>query len=211
MIMTLKSTQKDNNLLLCSGYESGYTIVQSLETGKKEWQTIYIAQSHFQPVLSIDFSPNLQTYFSCAADSVIAEHPLFKGVYKEESSWNGEETSSRKITTGHTGQQLIRVRSDGLIVATAGWDGRIRIFSTETLKELAVLIWHKQGCYAVDFASVTCDATTEGQESLNRQQKLPVYHTHSMKSIYRRETQAQSVHWIAAGSKDGKVSLWDIY
>ena len=27
----------------------------------------------------------------------------------------------------------------------------------------------------------------------------------------RRDEKAQSTHWLAAGSKDGKISLWNIY
>jgi hypothetical protein len=27
----------------------------------------------------------------------------------------------------------------------------------------------------------------------------------------QRSRKAQLTHWIAAGSKDGKISLWDIY
>jgi hypothetical protein len=46
------------------------------------------------------------------------------------------------------------VRSDGRILATGGWDTRIRIYSAKTLKEVAVLKWHKEGVYAVDFAKV---------------------------------------------------------
>ena len=209
--MTMKLIQRDNNLFLCTGYESGHTIVQTLEREKNEWDTIHVAQSHSQPVLSIGISPNLQTYFSCAADAVIAEHPLFKEEDKEQSSSYGVETYARKVTIGHTGQQLIRVRSDGRILATAGWDGRIRVYSTKTLKELAVLIWHKQGCYAVDFACVTCNVISNRQDNFDAGKKSPVHRTQSMKLIHKRETRAQSIHWIAAGSKDGKVSLWDIY
>lgn len=210
MIMTLKLRQKDNSLFLCTGYESGHTIVQILETEKNEWNTIHVAQSHCQPVLSVDTSPNLHTYYSCAADSVIAEYPLSSGE-KEESSPYDVETCIRKVTTGHTGQQQIRVRSDGQILATAGWDGRIRIYSTKSLKELAVLIWHKQGCYTVDFATVLCNAVADKQGSLDADNNSQVHHTQLTRLNNRREMQAQSIHWIAAGSKDGKVSLWDIY
>jgi WD40 repeat protein len=50
--------------------------------------------------------------------------------------------------TGHSGQQSLRVRSDGRLLVTGGWDWRIRIYSSKTLKEVAVLKWHKQGVYA---------------------------------------------------------------
>ncbi|KIW36180.1 ASTRA-associated protein 1 [Exophiala oligosperma] len=56
--------------------------------------------------------------------------------------------SSSSIKTKHAGQQGLSSRSDGKIFATAGWDARVRVYSTRTMRELAVLQWHQQGCYA---------------------------------------------------------------
>ena len=46
------------------------------------------------------------------------------------------------------------MRSDGNIFATAGWDSRVRIYSTKTMKEVACLKWHKKGVYATVFAEI---------------------------------------------------------
>lgn len=98
------------------------------------------------------------------------------------------------------------------------------------MKELAVLSWHKTGCYATAFAqtnlgdlapaprikqkepelifdsNLSAEREHEGKLALTKQQSSVVTSIQQ-----RREEQAQNTHWIAAGSKDGKVSLWDIY
>lgn len=100
------------------------------------------------------------------------------------------------------------------------------------MKELAVLSWHKTGCYATAFAqtdlgvlapapgikqkepelvsdsTLSAEREHEGELALTKQQSSSSVVTSIQQ---RREEQAQNTHWIAAGSKDGKVSLWDIY
>lgn len=72
------------------------------------------------------------------------------------------------------------------------------------MKELAVLKWHKEGCYATAFAEILDDPTkVADDDSTVAQRQLTVSQQRAVKS--------QITHWLAAGSKDGKVSLWDIY
>ena len=142
------------------------------------------------------------------------------------------------------------MRGDGLIFATAGWDARVRVYSGRTMRELAVLKWHRESCYATAFAEVagaeaatpagdgsrdveeeeeevrtgtgtgtgTTTTTTARSQALTRageaSKPSTAATTHGaarMTVSQRRERKAQTTHWIAAGSKDGKVSLWDIY
>lgn len=101
------------------------------------------------------------------------------------------------------------------------------MYSTKTLSELAVLKWHDVGCYAIAFAAVgsgsgggdggSFSATTGGSEGDKEEPSAlqggaavsRVGGELSMKD--RRIRQAKEAHWLAAGSKDGKISLWDIY
>jgi hypothetical protein len=71
------------------------------------------------------------------------------------------------------------------------------------MKELAVLKWHGEGCYAVSFAEVLDGQESEGSDRDVVKTNLTV--------AEKREEKARSTHWLAAGSKDGKVSLWEIY
>jgi WD40 repeat protein len=129
--------------------------------------------------------------------------------------------------TKHSGQQDLRIRSDGMILATAGWDCRVRVYSVQSLKELAVLKWHKEGCYAVAFANLLSPRELELERERRAQGEVgepvataeQVGRTTDLVASSRvtelvrdqRALKAMTMHWLAAGSKDGKISLWEIY
>ena len=132
--------------------------------------------------------------------------------------WNGPVSDSKPLKvaqTKHSGQQSLRVRSDGKILATAGWDSRVRVYSTKTLNELAVLKWHKEGCYAVAFAEIDPPPSLrsdDGQLLATGNEMVVAQNGLAAKTVQQeRHEKARLTHWLAAGSKDGKVSLWDIY
>ncbi|KUI54593.1 ASTRA-associated protein 1 [Cytospora mali] len=120
------------------------------------------------------------------------------------------------VNTKHSGQQSLRLRSDGRIFATAGWDSKVRVYSAKTLREVAVLKWHPVGCFAVAFAKVESSAEDtptqvkpDDDEASLETRLVPRMLEMTVKD--RRISQAKNAHWLAAGSKDGKVSLWDIF
>lgn len=66
------------------------------------------------------------------------------------------------------------------------------------MKELAVLKWHQEGCYAVAFGKVLeLEGSREDGAMVTVEE--------------RRREKVRTVHWIAGGAKDGKVSLWEVY
>ncbi|ETS73633.1 hypothetical protein PFICI_14579 [Pestalotiopsis fici W106-1] len=119
------------------------------------------------------------------------------------------------LNTKHSGQQSLQIRSDGRIFATAGWDSKVRVYSAKTMKELAVLKWHQVGCYTVTFVDMEVSATQERIEVPKNESDgestaiMPSSKDLTVKE--RRIKQAKEAHWLAAGSKDGRISLWDIY
>lgn len=121
------------------------------------------------------------------------------------------------INTKHSGQQSLHVRSDGRIFLTGGWDSKIRIYSTKTLKEVAVLKWHKEGVYAAAFGAILNDTDIDvGKETQAGDEKAITLEfsgapTGLSKLQKQREVQIQSKHWVVAGAKDGKVSLWEVF
>jgi len=194
MIMAIGLCYERDNLTILAGYESGHAVVWRQHSPSKAWQIAYMSKLHTQPVLSLAATPDRSCFYTSSADAVIASHPLA----------SVDTLVSKMVQTKHAGQQSLAVRSDGRIFATAGWDGRLRIYSTKTLKELAVLKWHKDGCYALAFATLQ-DTPNGGHEQDDTVIK------HSLTVSEQRTAKTKSTHWIAAGSKDGKVSLWDVY
>ena len=159
-------------------------------------------------------SPCRAHYITSSADANIAKHPLplersiFKTIFKP----------IKISATKHSGQQGLSYRSDGRIFATAGWDSAIRVYSGKTLKEVAVLKWHKEGCYATAFAAIKIapkdgdnDDPHHGKNADENSTEITAIDSPASSVQKRRDEVAQSTHWLAAGSKDGKVSLWDIY
>lgn len=202
-----------NRLTVIGGYESGHAaLFQQNATG--HWECLYIHKAHAQPVLAVAIcsspNPGVQepskltktgSFFTSAADAIIARHPL-----PSTSNTKPSPSEAASLQTRHAGQQSLTLRSDNVIFATAGWDGRVRVYSAKTMKEMAVLKWHKDGCYAVAFAEVKDDGingvgNSHGGEVAKR----------NLTVAEKRVEKAQSTHWLAAGSKDGKVSLWEVY
>lgn len=280
MVMALSLLWRHEFLFLLAGYENGLAVVARRRHGGA-WDIIYRCQAHSQPILSLDYAPDKESFLSSGADATIAKHPIphantatppvpgFKTARNPETegleepnaalpsaglaptSASGTEAPPRGlprnkvaevvtsplkvINTKHSGQQGLHVRSDGRIFATAGWDARVRVYSTKTMAELAVLKWHDVGCYAAAFASLSDDGQSDvanepedtTHENITMEQTNTPDDASSMRGMEmaittpdrpgelsvkdRRIKMAKDAHWLAAGSKDGKISLWDIY
>jgi hypothetical protein len=78
------------------------------------------------------------------------------------------------------------------------------------MKEVAVLKWHKEGVYAVDFAQVLY-AGDLWQEEGSTVGEVARKETGLGKLQRQREEVMQCKHWVVAGAKDGKVSLWEVF
>lgn len=123
------------------------------------------------------------------------------------------------VNTRHSGQQGLRVRSDGRIFATAGWDSKIRVYSARSMLQVAVLKWHPVGCFAVAFADLPNVDTAKHSltaAKLKDNEQPPPEASPDCKIIKtavknKRLNRVKDAHWLAAGSKDGKVSLWDVF
>lgn len=189
MALSLHQPPSSAHPLIAAGYESGHVALwrHNPNSSPQTWQTTYLSQPHSQPVLSIAIAPHTACFFSSSADAVVARHPL------PESS-----TEPKSVQTRHAGQQALAVRSDGRVFATAGWDGRVRVYAARGMGELAVLKWHREGCYAAAFAEMLDE---EGGEDGGK----------ALTVAQQRVARVRATHWLAAGSKDGKVSLWDVY
>ncbi|KAL2862321.1 WD40 repeat domain-containing protein [Aspergillus lucknowensis] len=236
MAAHLIASSGPNDLYVASAYEDGHVMVFGCRAafrrkeisgdgsngGDWRWEKLYSSRPHSQPALSIDVAPSEEYFLSSSADAILAKHPI----PKFGSSSLPSETPLKSVHTKHAGQQGLSIRSDGKIFAAAGWDSRVRVYSCKTMKELAVLKWHKEGCYAVAFADVSSSSPTDSQVQITDQyQPLEGEGSrdggtvlqgnekdYSLAQVQRQRSQkVQNTHWLTAGSKDGKISLWDIY
>jgi ASTRA-associated protein 1 len=191
--------------LIC-GYEDGrfalYNSPGPLSPYESQWQRLALVRLHSQPVMSLCVSATSSFFVTSSADAQIAKVAI-------DMSNGNVSTQHPKITnTKHAGQQGLSIRSDERIFATAGWDARVRVYSAKTLKELAVLKWHKDGVSSTAIADILgeLNESTSAGETEASISKSPL-------DIIRdsRNLKAKRTHWLAAGGKDGKISLWDLF
>ncbi|EEA28513.1 Astra associated protein 1 Asa1 [Talaromyces marneffei ATCC 18224] len=225
MVMAVKilidnSKPQETLVYMLSGYEDGHVMVhvsRPPSESSKTWNWIktYVSQPHSQPILSLDsvqveenWLPN--SFYTSSADALIVKHPIPS--IPSQISFHIENTPSKVLNTKHSGQQGLSVRGDQKIFATAGWDARIRVYSCKTMNELAVLKWHSEGCYTVAFAEMLSSSPTENPSTPDDPDSTLQTQTSPLEIVRQQRNQkAQQTHWLAAASKDGKISLWDIY
>ncbi|KAI9825353.1 MAG: ASTRA complex subunit [Phylliscum demangeonii] len=267
MALGMFRSGQQGRLSIVAGYESGHAMVyqhhdndnnnnNNNNNDAPSWTLIYSSQAHSQPVLSLDLLPSAHAhapahapayahahshgdyyFLTSSADAIIAQHhPMLR-----------EHHPPQRLNTKHAGQQALRVRSDGRIFATAGWDARVRVYATavaagpapgSVMTELAVLKWHAGACLALAFAEIghrrpTTPCTLLPAPSPPQSQLMtgmppdaddegarwrvgvgvgrPSTARGGAGGARRRAEQAASTHWLAAGGKDGKVSLWEMY
>lgn len=116
-------------LIIIGGYESGHTCVYDIWASS--WTTLYSFKSHSQPVLSLAIHPSQDSFYTTSADANLVQHPIAIAAQPLKT-----------VNTKHSGQTSLQIRDDGRIIISAGWDGSGRVFSTTTLRQVAVLQWH---------------------------------------------------------------------
>lgn len=225
MVMAVKilidySNPQDPFVYMLSGYEDGHVMVHvsrppSELTKAWRWVKTYVSRPHSQPILSLD-SVSAEAnqlpgfFYTSSADALVVKHPISS--ISAPMLSHVETTPLKVLNTKHSGQQGLCVRRDQKLFATAGWDARIRVYSCKTMKELAVLKWHSEGCYAVAFADILSSTSTESPSTQDGDITALQTQSSPLEIVrLQRNQKAQRTHWLAAGSKDGKISLWDIY
>ncbi|EGV97591.1 Guanine nucleotide-binding protein subunit beta-like protein 1 [Cricetulus griseus] len=126
--------------LLLAGYEDGsVTLWDILE--RKVCSRI---ACHEEPVMGLDFDSQKAKGVSGSAGKVLA-------VWSLDGQQSLQVYKTHELT--NPGIAEVTIRPDHKILATAGWDHRIRVFHWRTMKPLAVLAFHSASVYCVAFAT----------------------------------------------------------
>ncbi|KAF9358148.1 ASTRA complex subunit [Mortierella sp. NVP85] len=242
-------SESDLDMLhMLAGYEDGSVMLfqehipASVSTGqqlsgqtlkqKRKMDVLWSIKCHRQPVLALDISFDLSFAVSTGTDNVLAKYDLFSQVQGVP-----EVTKVALKSNGITGT---KIRKDGKIIGMAGWDGRVRIYSSKTMKPLAVLKYHRERLDCLDFAAVQ-DREYSIEGSVTEQRNSPLSNEASssasihssdvshaggdqiadsegsseedsdMEDAYEERRQWSRRHWIAVGGKENRISLWEIY
>lgn len=139
MCLGLWQTNSSLRPLLLAGYEDGSVTLWDILERKVCSQIA----CHEEPVMGLDFDSQKAKGVSGSAGKVLAV-------------WSLDDQQSLQVYKTHEltnpGIAEVSIRPDRKILATAGWDHRIRVFHWRTMKPLAVLDFHSASVYCVAFA-----------------------------------------------------------
>ena len=160
-----KETQETNELdtakqMSTQGFEKSLAAsILGLTGDNATWINL-----HTEPVLCLDVcvDPSNQTEWfgvSGSADTNI-------GTFRINTT-SGSIVSFETIKIKERGIGDVKIRSDGKIFATAGWDGAIRVFRVNKLQPLAILRYHEVSVHVIEFGDIQkgslCSAGKDGK------------------------------------------------
>ncbi|KAM7416132.1 hypothetical protein PAMA_018280 [Pampus argenteus] len=141
MVMCIKLWQPDSGPgpLLLAGYEDGSLLLWDVTQRSKLSQT----KAHPEPVMCMTFDTERLRGISGSSE-------------KKLSSWMLDEQNNLQlqdcVTLVNPGVSQLCIRGDGKLLASAGWDHRVRVFGWKKLRPLAVLQYHTDMVLSVAFS-----------------------------------------------------------
>jgi len=173
-LFTRNANLEDTTYYLCSLYESGDLILWRVSSSKQHYSVITQSPSYTN---SMFINQNDTTHSAFYSSSIISkrklhsepglcldiDHDFHKGVTVSAGNnivvftINYEQDSIdilHEYELKRPGINAVRIRSnDEKIIATAGWDHRVRIFAWKKFRPLAILKDHTGSVNALDFSS----------------------------------------------------------
>ncbi|KAM6422752.1 guanine nucleotide-binding protein subunit beta-like protein 1 isoform 1-T6 [Liasis olivaceus] len=125
--------------LLLTGYEDGSVVLWNLSMGRM----LSRLTCHQEPIMSLDFDSEKTKGVSGSSEKMLC-------VWSHTELQNLELQQTYQLT--NPGIAEVTLRQDKKILATAGWDHRIRLFGWKKLKPLAVLDYHTSTVHCVAFS-----------------------------------------------------------
>ncbi|XP_012787935.2 guanine nucleotide-binding protein subunit beta-like protein 1 [Sorex araneus] len=156
MPMCLQLWQADSSPrpLLLAGYEDGSVALWDISQRK----VCSRLTCHPEPVMGLDFDSQQARGVSGSAEKALA-------VWSVDERQALQMCRTQQIT--NPGIADVKIRPDRKILATAGWDHRIRVFRWSTMKPLAVLNFHSATVHCVAFADNGLLAAGSGDQRIS--------------------------------------------
>jgi len=199
-------------LHLLSAYESGEVMLRRYTDSSRDisiegrgWECLWKSKEHVESVMAMTVSHDHSFALTTSADHFIVRYNLtesspdeWRSPEKDEGRTNKCETYTRssKHKTKQPGSGAIALRGDDRVCAVGGWDGKIRLYSTKSFKPLGTLAYHSKNCQAVAFAN-------------SNPPSLRIASDEEDDEMTEEEKEARS-RWLAAGSQDNRLSIWEL-
>ncbi|XP_070626164.1 guanine nucleotide-binding protein subunit beta-like protein 1 isoform X4 [Bos indicus] len=140
--------------LLLAGYEDGSLALWDVSARK----VCSRVACHSEPVMALALDPRRARGVSGSAEKVLAV-------------WSLEGQQALQVRGTHElinpGIADLKIRPDSKILATAGWDHRVRVFQWRTMKPLAVLAFHSATVHCVAFNTTGLLAAGSGDQRIS--------------------------------------------
>lgn len=140
MCLGLWQAESSPRPFLLAGYENGSVALWDVW----ERKVCSHVSCHEEPVMGLDFDSQKARGVSGSAGKALA-------VWSLDGQQALQVCSTHQLT--NPGISDVTIRPDHKILATAGWDHRIRVFHWRTMKPLAVLAFHSASVHCVAFAT----------------------------------------------------------
>ncbi|KAL0084747.1 WD40-repeat-containing domain protein [Phycomyces blakesleeanus] len=141
LCMAVELVEKEEKIWLLVGYEDGSVSMWFCDVIQRVASLVWDVQKHKQPVLSMAVDRSNTWVVSTSADNQIIKYSIQSGDVLNQ------------IALKKSGIAAVAVRPDNKIFATAGHDGKIRVFSCSSLRPLAILTYHRESAYCVAFGT----------------------------------------------------------
>ncbi|KAI0267724.1 WD40 repeat-like protein [Gloeopeniophorella convolvens] len=182
------ASRADRALSLLAAYENGSVRLWRYHRTTHErsiegvgWTCVWSSKLHVESIMAMAVARDRSVALSVSADHLVGRYDL-----TADAAAVG--TTHR---TRHPGNGAVALHDAARVCAIGGWDGRVRLFSTRTLKPLGTLIYHKDGVQALAFARAAPDGEDDGEDDeLDSEEK------------------ARRARWLVSGGKDGRVAVW---
>ncbi|EGN98932.1 hypothetical protein SERLA73DRAFT_168506 [Serpula lacrymans var. lacrymans S7.3] len=209
---TASSSSSPRELRLLCAYENGGVILRRY-TGPENkktiegigWQVAWSSTLHVESVMAMAVSRACTFALTVSADHLVGRYDLISAGLPGVSL----EDACKVYRTKKPGNAAIAIRDDGKVCAIGGWDGKVRLYSTKTMKPLGTLEYHKQSCQAVAFARSTPSMEKE-HDSTVQSGLLEVTDDEESDDEMSEEEMRKRGLWLVAGGKDSRLSVWTL-
>ena len=202
-IHLLRTNDSDDGLALLAAYEDGSVALWRNESGTSPtWREAWRIKHHIETVLSLSVDAREKFAVSTGADDFLVRYQL--------DVQSTEQATGRVKSSTNGGRASGAIRSDGRIFATGGWDGRIRCHGCESLEQLAVLDFFKDTVQSIAFSPDLREPELESGEGKEADADAETEDEDDVWDIDAEERMQEAFQYIAAGSKDGRIALYNI-
>lgn len=150
-------------LQLAVGFEDGSVLVLAVAEGSSS-RVLARGKLHAEPIMALDVDLGGKTGVSGSAEDKLTSFSIDYAAGRIAESHSFALPAKRQGPGKTQGVGDVAVRPDGKILASAGWDGRIRLYRRSNGKALATLKYHSESAAAVAFGPRTYIMASGGRD-----------------------------------------------